>query len=150
MALLAAHKSIESNLLRHFMAQQQLAVLAEARRGEEGEFFDQKLAEISAVIRSMPKTYETDGQGDAAIAHLHYFKGGCDWFITEKDMGDESGDLAQHQAFGLAKMGGDPELGYISIRELIELGVELDLYFTPAPLSECRAALQCKGQHAPG
>jgi len=64
-------------------------------------------------------------------------------------MGDESGDPAQHQAFGLASMGDDPELGYISICELIELGVELDLYFTPVPIGECRAALQYKSQSAP-
>lgn len=44
--------------------------------------------------------YEQDGKGEEAIVTLHYFRGGMDWFITEKDMEPE-----QHQAFGLADLG---------------------------------------------
>jgi len=58
-----------------------------------------------------------------------------DWYITEKDMGDE-----QIQAFGLADLGmGFPELGYISIEELVENGVELDLHWTPKTLAEVKS-----------
>lgn len=35
---------------------------------------------------------------------------------------------------------GYPELGYISIAEIIECGGELDLHFTPATLKEIRSA----------
>jgi hypothetical protein len=73
----------------------------------------------------MPKTYETDGQGDEAIAHLHYFTSGFDWYITERDMEEE-----QLQAFGLACVH-ETELGYISIVELLRNGAELDLHFMP-------------------
>jgi len=79
----------------------------------------------------MPKTYETAGQGKAAVAQLHYFIGGCDWYITERDMLAE-----QHQAVGLADLGGGVEQGYISIVEVIAAGAELDLYWMPKPLSE--------------
>ena len=79
----------------------------------------------------MPRGYEQDGKGDSAIAYLHYFTGSCDWYITERDTTDE-----QHQAFGLADLGYGPELGYISVQELIENGAELDLYFEPKPLKE--------------
>ena len=81
----------------------------------------------------MPKTYATDGQGDQAIAHLHYFTGGCDWYITETDC-----ENAQHQAFGLACIHED-ELGYISIVELLRCRAELDLYFKPTTLAAIRA-----------
>ena len=62
----------------------------------------------------------SDGKGDDAVVYLHYFRGGMDWYITEKDMEEE-----QHQAFGLADLGYGGELGYISIQELIDNGVSL-------------------------
>ena len=77
----------------------------------------------------MPKTYEQDGNGGDAIVSLHYFKGGMEWYILERDKSDE-----QEQAFGLADLGDGGELGYISIQELIENGAEIDLYFTPHPI----------------
>ena len=103
-----------------------------ALRGEEGAFFVGKLIEYGERIATMPKTYETDGQGDQAIAHLHYFTGGCDWYITEKDCED-----VQHQAFGLACIHED-KLGYISLVELLRCRAELDLYFTPTTLAAVR------------
>ena len=62
----------------------------------------------------MHKVYEQGGKGDAAIVHLHYFTSSGDWYITERDT-----SVAQHQAFGSADLGYGPELGYISIAELI-------------------------------
>jgi hypothetical protein len=40
----------------------------------------------------MPQTGETDGQGDKAVAHLHYFMGQFDFWITERDIGDGTAD----------------------------------------------------------
>jgi hypothetical protein len=57
---------------------------------------------------------------------LHYFTHGGDYWITERDMASE-----QLQAFGLADIGYGPELGYISIVELLENGAELDLHYSP-------------------
>jgi hypothetical protein len=34
---------------------------------------------------------------------------------------------------------GHPELGYISIEELVANGIELDLYWTPKTLAEVKA-----------
>ncbi len=89
---------------------------------------------MAGILTTMPKTYEQDGLGDNAIAHLHYFKGSCDWYITEKDSEPDG----QHQAYGLANLGYGGEVGYISIVELIELDVELDLHFTPGTLAEIK------------
>ncbi|MBS0174307.1 MAG: hypothetical protein JSR64_09760 [Nitrospira sp.] len=130
--------------MRRFIGPVQMAVLQLAMRGEEKRFFIDKLAELAARIDGMPKTYETDGQGDQAVAHLHYFKNGADWYITEKDMGaaDDEVPGAQHQAHGLAFIFSDDqhgEHGYISIVELLSHRVELDLHFVPRTLEEVRA-----------
>lgn len=122
-------------LLKQFIGKSQLAAMGAGVRGEEGQFFKDKFVEVAKVIEGMPHTYQTDGQGDKAVAYLHYFKGGMDWYITEKDVGDaedeKEGISGQIQAFGYADLGHGGELGYISIKELIESGVELDLYWSP-------------------
>lgn len=123
--------------VRPFLSRVQLAVMSEAARGEEGPFFLQKFIDLAEQIATMPKTYEQDGKGDQATAHLHYFVGGCDWFITEKDM-----DGGIQQAYGYAIINGDDEMaecGYISIEEITRCGAELDLHFTPCTLAEIKA-----------
>jgi hypothetical protein len=121
--------------LRQFIGYGQRRAIAQACEGEEGQFFIDKLRDIRELIGAMPKTYEQDGMGDAAVVHLHYFVGGCDWYITEKDCEDE-----QLQAFGLADLGHGSELGYIAITEITRHGAELDLHFKPQTLGEIRAA----------
>jgi hypothetical protein len=124
--------------LQHFVNRQQLAVMHLNCRGEEGPFFRALLAETRLKIESMPKTYETDGQGEKALAHLHYFNPSSDWYITERDCETE-----QEQAFGLACLNGDwqnAEVGYINIEELIRHQVELDLYWRPKTIGELRRA----------
>ena len=123
--------------LNDFIGVRQLDTMTSALRGEEGDFFEAKIEEYANRVRDMHKTYEQDGKGDEAIVHLHYFYGGFDWYITEKDMGDGSDDTTQYQAFGYADMG-FPELGYISIAELIQSNIELDLYWTPRTLGEVK------------
>ncbi len=100
------------------------------QRGEEQPHFRQMVQDWAARIAAMPRTYETDGQGLKAVAHLHYFTPAFDFYITEKD---RSGGT--RQAFGLA-VAPEQELGYINIREIVEAGAELDLYWTPKTLAE--------------
>jgi len=126
-----------AKILKDFMSPSQLNIVASNTRGEEGEFFKTKMVEMANLIRNMPKTYEQDGKGNDAIVSLHYFHGGFDWYITEKDMGDGTADSAQWQAYGYADMG-YPEMGYICIAELIANGVELDLHFEPRTLAEVK------------
>jgi hypothetical protein len=122
--------------LQRFIMPSQLSMIGDMCRGEERDFFKNKVLELSDTVNSMPVTYETDGQGDQAMAHLHYFSRDCDWYITERDQEEE-----QLQAFGLACIW-EEELGYISIQELIEAGAELDLYWTPKTLSQIKAERQ--------
>lgn len=125
---------IAAQVLRHFIGRSQLRVMLDGCRGEEGAFFLAKLDTLAALVESMPRVYAQDGKGDQAIAHLHYFTGSSDWYITERDTTDE-----QLQAFGLADLFGDGgELGYIWVAELIAAGAELDLHWTPKTLEQCR------------
>jgi len=131
--------------LNHFIGKNQLSVISRmARQGEEREFFKNIIVELKKTIEAMPKTYETDGQGDEAIATLHYFNGTSDWYIIEKDAGSPNDEEqgVQSQAFGFACLNGDAqnaELGYISIEELIRCGVEIDLYYKPEKIGDIKA-----------
>ena len=125
--------------LRYFMSIQQINAMVEGcRDSEESQFFFDKIVETAELIDVMPKTYEQDGKGENAVVYLHYFRGGMDWYITEKDIGDtdQPDDHKQYQAFGIANLGYGGELGYISIKELIENNIELDLHFTPRTRKE--------------
>lgn len=129
--------------LKHFIGSAQLSVMRSSVRGEEGEYFKVKIEEIKKLIAAMPKTYETDGQGDAAPVTLHYFLNGSDWYIIERDSGREDDEIQgiQSQAFGFACLNGDCEMaefGYISIAELIQCGVELDLYYKPQTVRDIK------------
>lgn len=120
------------NALRGFISPAQMSEMAVVCRSEEKGFMFGKLAELVDTIQTMPKTYETDGQGNDAVAHLHYFARDCDWYITERDI-----ELYQRQAFGLCCIW-EGEIGYVSILEIVEAGAEIDLYFEPATLKEIK------------
>ena len=123
--------------LRNFIGKRQLAAMVSyAKHSEERDFFLAKIEEYASRVATMPKTYEQDGKGGDAVVYLHYFWGGSDWYIIERDTEDE-----QHQAFGYAILNGDicnAELGYISIEELAGHGVELDLHWQPKTLREVK------------
>ena len=134
----ADSQQIQLHAVRHFMGRAQLAAMIDGTKGEEGAWFRAKISELYETVQTMPKSYETDGQGMGAVARLRYFAGGrAVWLITERDAG-APGDITpgeQSQAFGHADLFGDGgELGYISIAEIIAAGGELDLFFTPKPL----------------
>lgn len=123
------------NALNNFIGKRQLKTMIELSKGsDDSKFFQEKMLELTALFNIMPKPYETNSQGKNAIIHLHYFSGGSDFYITERDSSDE-----QLQAFGLVCLNGErqyAEQGYISIQELIECGVELDLHWTPKTLQD--------------
>lgn len=144
----AAAEVEPAQVLKHFIGASQMAAVKSAMRGEERQHFVDKLAELAQLVSDMPKVYDQDGKGDEAIVYLHYFRGGSDWYITERDTSDE-----QLQAYGYAILNGDTqnaEMGYVSIKELIEAGVELDFYFDPKPLKvfKSRAASMVETRYA--
>lgn len=126
------------SLLKRFMPDHQRNLVGGLiRNREEGDFFREKIVELSERIKAMPKSYDQASLGDKAVAHLHYFGGGFDAWITEKDSEEE-----QYQAMALVKMhGGDPELGYVSLVEMMPSNIELDLHFTPTTIGEIKKSL---------
>jgi len=118
-------------ILRKFIGKSQLSVISHSMKGEEGLYFQVLVNKLAKLINEMPKSYETDGKGDDAVIYLHYFKNAMNWYVTEKDINDE-----QNQAYGYADLGDGGELGYISIKELVDNNVELDFHWTPITLGE--------------
>jgi hypothetical protein len=90
-------------------------------------------------LAKIPRLYETESipLADKEI-HLHFFIGGCDWFIAEYDGIDT--------LFGFALLNGDvqnSEWGYISFQELkdlklsfMEVDCELEEFWQVKPASE--------------
>lgn len=116
------------NLALSFMSKSQKSVI------KNSDEYDEIINELGKQINDMPVSYQTDGQGKNAIAYLHYFRGGSDWYITEKDI-----EKKQLQAFGYVVLNNDyqfAEFGYINIEELKENNVELDLFWTPKTINE--------------
>jgi hypothetical protein len=125
------------NNITQFIGKSQKRALIAAMQGEEGDYFRQKVRDMETRIAEMPETYG-QSEVDDPTAYLHYFMGGMDFYITERDS-DPDGE-GQIQAFGYADLGYGGELGYISIAEITASGVEIDLYFSPKKLSEITKA----------
>jgi len=136
-----AYHALDTTLSK-FMPRAQRMVLTSQLAGEEGEGIAEIVNAVAKVIAEMPETYQTEGQGLNALAHLHYFIAGVEAWIVEKDRGDpNNGDTSQTQAYGMVTMTGnveDGQVGYVSIEELVEAGAELDLYWTPKTLAQVR------------
>lgn len=120
--------------LSRFLPPSQMRAVRIGLRGDDRPFFQQLVRRLTQTVNDMPKTHETDGQGQEAMVWLHYFAPSGDWYITERDQEDE-----QLQAYGLADLG-FPEMGYIDLTELLAGGVELDFHWTPKPLKALAAA----------
>ena len=106
--------------------------------GEERQHFGELLDRLAERLDAMPVTYESRGE---RIAFLHWFTVGSDWWVIELDRGspDDGPEDWQSQMFGLVQLNGwEPELGYISLPELLSVGAELDLYWTPVTLAEVK------------
>lgn len=93
------------------------------------------------IASTIPKLYETDGQGATAIVHAKFFLPGTrwTWYVVEFD-GD---DLC----FGLV-IGMETELGYFTISELEDLEasigriVERDAHWTPITMGAVREQIE--------
>jgi hypothetical protein len=130
--------------LEDFMSSAQLSAIKQGLQGEERMFFVEKVTEYAERIRTMPATYEARRSTDDPLIYLHYFGGRCDFHIVEKDAGDEE-EPGQHQAYGYANLGYGAESGYISLVEILGTNrIELDLHWTPIPVSEWKAAQEAR------
>ena len=130
----------------NFMGYSQRLALLEALRSEEGEGIADTVLRVAEQIKATPKTYGTEGQAEhERKVCLHYFRGGVDAYILERDVGDYADGEAtgpQHQTYGkITVIGGGwegAEWGYISIADLLKHGVALDLHFDPTPVGDMK------------
>jgi len=92
-------------------------------------------------LASVPALYATeDVPTGEKLVMLHYFTGGCDWWLVELDQ-------RTGLAFGYVCLGdpGSAEWGYVDLNELCSLAiattppvvVERDLHWRPTPVSAC-------------
>ena len=88
-------------------------------------------------LSSIPRLYETESTPlPDKLIYLHFFIGGCDWYIAEWD--------GEDIFFGYAILNGDiqnAEWGYISFSELenIKIGfseIDCDLHWDIVPARE--------------
>ena len=106
---------------------QAAVILTVIRKGEEWEFFANKLKEIKNIFDNLPKLYSQEDVKDPVV-HLHYFKGDMDAYITEGE---------GNEGFGWVELlPGCGELGYVFLPDYPMNGFELDMYWIPKPLSE--------------
>ncbi|MBD3204119.1 DUF2958 domain-containing protein [Candidatus Woesearchaeota archaeon] len=98
-------------------------------------------------LKNIPKLYETDNiKLRDKIIHLHFFIGGCDWYIAEYDQ-------ERNLFFGFTILNGDTnnaEWGYISFEELkkIKVGfveIDRDIHWKPKPASEIKNIVTAEG-----
>lgn len=85
----------EEILLSDFIGWRQLGAIRHLLGGEERNGMRGKILEYAERVARMPKIGD-----DSHVAFLHYFMGGADWYILEKDTGNEG----QIQAFGWAEI----------------------------------------------
>jgi len=108
-------------------------------------------------LAEIPKLYETEDTPLAdKLIHLHFFIGGCDWYIAEYD--------GEDLFWGFACLNGDlqnAEWGYISYQELkeikiggwLEIDCETEFAWRIRPASEVPLICEASGwptrYHAP-
>jgi hypothetical protein len=105
-----------SDELKGLIPRSQYLVMQEAPT----EYAD-SIEKLNKVVADMPRLYETEGLNGRHPLSLHYFLGGCDWYIAEWDRKDTF--------FGYAILNNDLEMSewvYISKSEI--LGIEEALH----------------------
>lgn len=135
---IASAKKALVTMLGNFIGRTQAAVLGDLLRGEERLAIAEQILSVWETIQAMPVTYGNEGKEMKDVTvQLHYFLGGMDVWVTEKDYGEArewTPVTPQMQAFGLIDLNGEPEMGYVSLQEVTEAGMELDLNWTKTDL----------------
>ena len=115
------------------------------------------LRQLALNLETMPGWQES--WQDHAPANLHYVLGDAHWYVVEKDtqhppriLGESEAGPALLYAWSVYP-NATPELGYVELSELLRVGAELDLHYTPRPAEEllnefCRVYGGWGQQHA--
>ena len=124
--------------LARFMGVSQREAVRSFLRGEEWEFYADKMIHLAGLIEAMPMLYATETLGDDAPVTLRYFHRSATWYAIEREDKVEQGNTL----FAYASLWGDDwELGYADLDEILEAGAELDFHFEPHPLGQVKAEM---------
>jgi len=93
---------------------------------------DEMYHELIRINKELGNIPTKDQNSEDAIAYAHYFYGGSDWYILDRD--------GYETFFGYAILNNDvqmSEYGRVGVDEIVNNGkVELDFYFTPKSLKK--------------
>lgn len=133
-----------------WIPKEQLRFIEELIKGEEGEFFLDKMNEVAETIEKLPSY---NGSEPDPLVLMHYFRGASDWYIFEYDRSNSTDGYIR--AYGFTIRNGDyinADNGTIPIctpktdkvgmaNSICGLPVEIDLHWQPKRLSRIKAEL---------
>lgn len=125
-------------IVKPYLCFGQLYTMSSAKGGKEREFFNNLFKTLAVTIHELPARHKTQGQGEHAVACLHYRCGTSHWYVVEKGNDTEP-------AYGLSILGGDlgtASFGDINIHELTAMGIELDLRWQAKSVGRILSALE--------
>lgn len=89
------------------------------------------------ILSKIPRLYETEGiKLKEKLIYLHFFIGGCDWYIAEYD--------GEDMFFGFVVLNNDlanAEWGYVSFSELKSISVHFCQVDNDVHWTICRASM---------
>lgn len=127
-----AKEVLKTMMEQHLMPTGEAICLMQNLKGEEKEGIAELILNVYKQVRETPKLYGQENIKDP-IVHFKYFRGSWTWFVTEF--------TNIHDAFGFvtSDMCPEGELGYLDLQDITQNGkAELDLHWTPKPLSEVK------------
>lgn len=115
-----------------FAPSRQMREIIAGTQGDERQKYLEILSDFGERIVRMPVSGEEVIPKEDEIAQLHYKSGLYNWYVTRK--GPET---PTENALVLITAPGIPEsIGFMSVKDIINLGAELNLSFKPQRLSK--------------
>lgn len=112
----------ELDIVKNVLPTAQYLTTLQLSRGEEGEYFKQKIKDLAAAVKNAPKMYSTEGKEQHPIVMKYFHPTGTVSLISE--IGKDG------EAFGFQCINGDwdrAEWGYIDLNEVKSIpGMEVD------------------------
>lgn len=114
----------ELDIIKSILPKAQYVTTLQLTRGEEGDFYKQKIKDLAAAVKNAPKMYSTEGKEQHPIVMKYFHPTGTVNLVSE--IGEDG------EAFGYQCINGDWELaewGYIDLNEVKNIpGMEVDYY----------------------
>lgn len=130
-----------SEILKQFISREQIFVLMSGLSPLERMAYSDRLINLATIINEdMPINDNTMPTSNDNTIYLHYFINGADWYVIEKDANVDG--KGQIQAYGLVDFGEGLQETFISIKQMFEFHVQLDLAFQPRSVSELQENLK--------